>query len=373
MNMKRFWIPALLLALCLALPARAHETSIALSGTVEAGACVSAVAAFTGSADEVYVAAGDVVEAGDPVARQRTTKVYAPMDGTVAAFFADVGDDAGAASARYAGALFLNPAHKYTVYVEDKYAYESVTAMYPHLGDTVYLRCVQDGSHRGTGVITAITEEAYTVETTGGEFYPGEAARVYNNARMYASDRIGRGTALAADPVPVKAEGVIVRRHAEIGDAVEKGQLLLETVSGLDDPARFPGETIAAPVSGIVTEVKAAAGQNLAAGGVAARICPVKSLRVAVPLTEADLAEISVGDAVSLAFETIPGDARLSGTVSAIRYLPDSAFVVKKETEQTDDDKTEEETPPTYTAYVDFEATEGLRIGMRATVYTRTA
>ncbi|MDO4546659.1 MAG: HlyD family efflux transporter periplasmic adaptor subunit [Clostridia bacterium] len=348
----------------------ASHGSLSYTGAIEAQNEIALSAPFSGRVDAVNFKVGDVVNAGDVVAVMRTEKVYSPISGTVEAIFADVGYDATAVSSRYGGVLFIEPTNKYTLYVDDKYAYESVSAMYAHLGDTVYLKCVTDGSHVGTGRITAIDDDGvYTVETTAGEFYPGEAVRVYNRERKYDVDRIGRGTIIVSTPETVSAEGYIVNRFVEVGDTVEKGQLIMETVTDLPSYEEYTGTEIISPVSGIVTQVLVSEADSVSSQGVVAYICPMEDMGVEIELTEEELAEVGVGTQLELVFEQVPGELRLTGEITGISYIPQS--ILESSTSSQSADAAEAETDDTvyYKAYVDFPATDGLRLGMTATVY----
>ena len=127
--------------------------------------------------------------------------------------------------------------------------------------DRVYLCCTADGSHQGTGVVTAVEAEGkYKVEVTGGEFCMDETVGIFRKPGYPSSSRIGRGTVAATAAVAVKGSGSILKMHVANGDMVERGELLFETVEGTLDGLFSPGNEVLCDVTGIVSNIDAAAG-----------------------------------------------------------------------------------------------------------------
>ena len=308
----------------LALCAGAGAEVIA-DGTVDYGPTVTQLAAMGGAVSQVFAQAGAVVQPGDPVASLALQRVYAPCAGTVETLFADEGESATDAVEKYGSAMTLLPESLYTVYVTAEDAYASVRTGLISSGQTVYLKCTRDGSHRGTGRITEIDGELFTVETTGGAFYNGETVYVYMEADYDAVDRIGKGTVVAAESQGVSAEGDVVKLYVDVGDFVEKGQLLMETLGALSEDGEAGEEyLLTADTAGYVKALYVRANDAVERGGLLMEICPPDSLAVTALVGEADVTSVRVGDSATVSIELAEETLRVQGRVEAISYLPET-------------------------------------------------
>lgn len=316
-----------------ALPASAESGVYA--GEVIAEREVSVRAPVDGAIESYAVRAGQTVSEGEAIAFYATEKVYAAGDGTVAAVWAEAGEEVN-------GTLVeVEPIERYTVYCTTDGAYESADAVFVHAGETVSIQCTADGTHRGTGIITSVDGASYMVATTGGNFYAGEAVHLYRDADFTDSQRIGVGTLIYADNALYEADGYVIRLCVKAGDRVERGQLLYETLG-------CKAAEVTAPVSGIVASVgseigsedveadsQAGEAQGVAAssqgadgaeaseessvseravseGDLLAVIVPFDSIMVEITVPEDSLGAISVGRVVEVAFaddpsQTVPG------------------------------------------------------------------
>lgn len=148
--------------------------------------------------------------------------------------------------------LFIEPTNKYAIAASTEKAYNRSENKFIHVGETVYLKCTSDGSHRGTGVVTGMAKRpaSTTWRSPGGEFYIAETVSIYRRSDYAESSRIGRGTVAAAKVVAIKGSGSILKMHVENGDFVERGELLFETVTGTLDGLYAPGNEIICEVSG---------------------------------------------------------------------------------------------------------------------------
>ena len=308
-----------LLALCAA-PARAQ---VSLDGKVEYGQSVTQFAKSGGTAASVSVQAGAYVEAGDVLATLSVTPVFAPCDGTVEILFAGEGESADTTTQKYGGVLSIIPENRYVVYPTAEYAYQSVRATHIVVGQVVYMKCTVDGSHRGTGIITDIDGEIFTVEATGGSFYNGETVYVYMEADYGAADRLGKGTVVATAAQTVAAEGDVSKLYVREGDFVEKGQRLFETLAALPD-GDGGGDALAltAEVAGYVTTVYAAAGDGIQRDAPLAEICPADGLVASARVSEPDVASVRGGDGAAVTIELAEETLRLRGTVLDVSYRP---------------------------------------------------
>lgn len=336
------WLSLCLCALCLTGAARAE---IALSGTVAAREAAAVTANIGGSVEGVFVRAGDRVEAGDVVATVALTGVYAPADGTVRGIMAEAGDTAGQT------VLSIAPMSKYTVTADISDAYDSAANKHVTVGETVYMECSRDGSHVAVGRVVKAEGSAYTVEVTGGELYMEEKVYIYRDEDHSSSARIGSGTVSRTAELAVSGSGRVAKMYVSEGERVERGQLLFTCVEADTVEDALLGGEIRSTASGVVASVAAQAGQQAAVGSTVLTVYPTEGFCVELSVEEADLAAVNVGDSVRLSFDfDAEGALTCEGTVTEISYLGEST-----------------EAGTVYTAWVDFDPPEDVRLGMTVT------
>ena len=326
--MRRKLKAFLILAMTLALSAQA-QAQVVTEGTVTTGQSTTQLAALGGMIHSVNVQVGAYVQSGDIIAQLNLEAYYAPCDGTVEAVFAEAGGSAEDASDQYGGVLSIAPESAYTLYATAEYAYESLRTQAIQSGQTVYLKCTTNGTHRGTGRITEIDGEIFTIEATGGEFYNGETVYIYLEDDYDSADRLGKGTVIASTVETVSAEGDIVNLYVDQGDFVEKGQLLFETVGALDQGQSNAGLELCAETEGYVTAVYATENQRIDRGEVLIEICPMENLILTAYVPETEITALAIGDAAVATFELSDEILRLNGTVVDISYLPDGSEEVR--------------------------------------------
>lgn len=358
--MKKTLCAAMAAMLCLSLACGAAET--VFNGEVTAGDTQVITAPYGGVVEDVAVRVGDSVEIGDPIAKVATTRVYAMTEGTVSGVFAHEGDAAEGIKERYGALVYIEPINRYTLEASTEKAFNSSENRYIHIGETVYLSCTKDGTHQGRGVVTAIDkedEQKYTVEVTGGEFYMGETVGIFRDAAYTNESRIGRGTVGRTAPVAVNGEGSVLRMHVRAGDTVERGELLLETVTGTLDGLYAPGTQVVADRKGVIATVDAGNGTAVEKGAKIATIYPETSMQVSMPVSESDLMDVTVGSEAIIEFNWNPNsEARFEGVVSGISYV----------NEKKDENAG---AGAEYVAYVDFVPDETVRLGMTVVVYVQ--
>ncbi|MDO4867043.1 MAG: HlyD family efflux transporter periplasmic adaptor subunit [Clostridia bacterium] len=363
-RMLRICAMALVLAV---LTGGAALAQVNFRGTVISRETLAVSAPFGGLIDAIDVRKGDPVGVGDAVATIRTTKVYAEMDGIVSGIFAKEGDNTEGITERYGGVMYLEPINKYVVSATTEKAYNSSDTKYVHIGERVYLSCTKDGTHVGTAVVTKVSEvdesgnTPYTLEVTGGEFYMGETVGIFRSSSHGSESRIGRGTIQQNAAVPVKGSGSVLKVHVEVGDHVERGEVLFETVEGILDGLYAVDNTIRSPLDGIVASVEATQGSAVEKGGKLITVYPNNAMQIEMQVSELDLSEIHEGDRVSIEFEwDADGAVMLDGVVSSI-----SRVGAEKAEGSTGSSSTE----ATYSAYVDFTPVESVRLDMSVIVY----
>ncbi|MBQ8111097.1 MAG: HlyD family secretion protein [Clostridia bacterium] len=299
-----------LLALLL-LPAAALGE--AWEGETAALSGVTVRAEVPGVLESLETLAGARVTEGSVMARLGGEGVFASQDGEVAV----VGVQAGQAADGVV--LEIAPLEKYTVHCTVEGAYASAETMLIHAGETVYIRCTADGSHRAVGVVTQVDAGEYRVLTLGGELYIGETVYLYRDADFTLEQRVGIGTVVASDTQRYESTGTVTRLKVAAGDAVERGQLLYE----------LDGGEVCAPVTGIVARVEAEAGSAVKAGQALFEIVPEEQVCVLLRLNESEAAGIVPGQSAEL---TPAGreDATLMGTVLDVAWAAsESAYEVR--------------------------------------------
>ena len=360
--MKKRIIPALLIAALLLAPC-ALADGITFTGTVAASQTHEVYAPIGGTVEAVAAEAGQAVKAGDALVQLSTTKVYAEEDGTVTGVFGEPGDSAETVSQKYGAVMYLEGESVYSVAASTDNAYNSTATKFVHVGEPVYIECYSDGSHTGTGVITAIEGTDYTVRVTSGEFLIGETVNIYRGESAVSTSRIGRGTLNRTSPTAVTGSGSIASVAVENGDSVKKGDLLFETLDGSFDGLYMSGSAIAAGVGGTVSQLNAQQGSPVQKGDVVAVIYPESAMRIEAQVAEGNLSSIAVGDPVSIELVwNQDEEVTYEGTISMISAIADEA-----------QGGSEGDSGVTYTVYVDFTPDENTRYGMSAVVTTLDA
>lgn len=271
---------AALMALAFCAPALAEV----YEGVTAALSTQVVVAGVPGLVQSIDAAVGDHIDAGETLLTLKGERIFAAQDGTVSLV------NAGAGDAIDGTLLEIAPLERYTIHCTVDKAYQSAESTLVHSGETVYVRCTADGTHRAVGVLTAIDGAEYRVTTIGGELYLGETVYLYRDADFTASQRIGIGTVVANDIQGYSADGTVTRLAVSEGEAVERGQLLCE----------MNGGDIEAPVSGIVTDVSVRKGEALAEGQTVARIVPEGQVCVEIQVGEGDISGFANGQKVTL-------------------------------------------------------------------------
>ena len=356
----RFCTLAVLLVLAVGMPALAQVT---FQGSVVSSKTLSVMAPFGGLIDEIDLRKGDLVHVGDKVATIKTTKVFAERDGIISGIFAKEGDQTDGITDRYGGVMYIEPTNRYVVSATTEKAYNSSDTKYIHIGEKVHLACTKDGTHVGTAVVTSISElneqgnTPYKLEVTSGDFYMGETVGIYRDSDYSANTRIGRGTIQQNTAVAVKGSGSVLKIHVQVGDHVERGEVLFETVEGVLDGLYAVDNTIYSPMDGIVATVEATQGSSIEKNGKIITVYPREGLQIEIKVSELDLNEIKERDKVTIEFEwDMDGAHQVEGTVASISRVGE--------------DRSDKTTDAEYLAYIDFTPDDTVRLDMTVNVYT---
>ena len=331
----------------------------AFDGVIIASDSVPVEAPFGAMLDKLYVREGDMIYAGDPIVDLRATKVFAPCDGTVAAFFAQEGDTLDNVKTIYGGVAYIEPVHQYQVAATTEKAYSASETKKVHIGETVYLSCSQDGSHTGPAIISAVgdvNEEGnteYTLEVTGGEFFIGETVDIYRSPDLTNTTRLGRGTVKQQKPVAVDGSGSLLKAHVKQGDKVRRGQLLFETVEGVLAGLYPSSLRIVSPMDGIVSKVGVEPGGTVSQEAAVVTLYPISALEAEVTVPVADINSFKKGQKAIVELDIGADDVlRYDGEVTGVSYIV-----------------TGEGRNMNVKAYVAFTADDNVRVGMPVIIY----
>ena len=339
--------------LCLLASAALGET-ISFNGTVEPAGSVLVYAPVGGVVEEMPVEAGQKVTADTVIAKIRTTRVYAPEDGTVTAVYGQPGDSAEAVAEKYGAVMYLEGTSRYSIAASTSRAYEIKENYIVHSGEKVYVMARNRNTYKGTGVITAVDGSSYTVLVTSGDFYVGDSMDILRDEDYGQTSRIGRGNIERISPTAVTGTGSIVSYAVKAGETVKRGQLLFETVEGSFDGLEMTGTEIRAGTDGVLASLKAEKGASVAKDSLLAEIYPKNAVRVVANVPEADLKELSVGQKVKVELDWNQDQGvSYDGIVEMISALG-----------------TVGEESTTYPVYVKFTPDEDTRYSMTAMVST---
>lgn len=346
-NMKR--ITAIVLVLLMAAGAASAET-LSLNGTVEAGVTIPVYAPIGGTVDSVLVEAGMHVAVGETLFSYRTEKIYASDDGTVTGVFAQAGDDAETVTEKYGADLYIEGKTLYTVSASTSKAYSSIETTFVHTGEKVYVQCRTDTSRKGTGIITAVDGNSYTVLITEGSFIAGDSVTVFRDEECTDKLRVGRGSVSRVNPTAVTGTGAVVSVAVKDGDQVKRGDLLMETLSGTFEGYEMTGTAVTAAEEGVITSVSVEAGATVSKGDVIAQIAPISGMRVEASISADDRKALKAGDKVLIEVESDESKT-YKGTVRYISEMPE-----------------ENEEEVTYKAVIDFTPDSEVFFGMAVVV-----
>ncbi len=323
--MRKHWKTTLAIGLILCLlSACAIADGVSLTGSVVCDSVLVQTASYGGTVENVNVHVGDHVSAGDVLATIETTKVFAEQDGTVR-LFGQIGDNAETVATRYGAVAYVEPKIRYTISGSTRNAYNAEANKIIHPGEKVWLNVTSNG-HKGTGIVTSVSGNSYTVEVTDGDLVSGESAIIYRDETLASTSKIGKGnTALAAN-LAYTGTGLIAAFAAEDGAEVHAGDLLFETVSGTRNGADQDLTVIRAETDGVIATLSINAGAALNAGDTVCEINPDNGLRVEAPIGESDLINLKVGDTVLVEFTYVNnGEFAVAGTGERIGMIGTAA------------------------------------------------
>lgn len=345
--MKKAFICLVLALMCIT-PALAE--GVTLEGTVVSTASTAVLAPAAGVVQDVRLLPGARVSAGDELATLMATVTYAEIDGIVRVC-GEVGENAETVVSRYGAVVYIQPEFSYTISATTQNAYDSLDNRIIRLGETVYVRSVNDAARTGSGTVTAISGSSFTVEVKSGNLGVSDSVYLYRSSGMEATSRIGKGTATFAYPVSCTATGALSAILVNDGARVSKGTPLFATV----DAAAAYADRICATVDGTIASLSVTPGTAVEAGAPVATIYPDDAIRLEILADEIDLRSLAAGQRLTLEFmngTTAKGQVE---RISGIRHVPESAGEDAEDTAY-------------FSVYVTFQADAPVSCGMTARV-----
>lgn len=326
------------------------QAALILTGKVEAKETTTIAAPMGGAVLPFQLKAGDHVDAGDTLFTIDTTKVYAPLDGTVTGIFAQPGDTAAYAQNRYGALCYIEPEESLIIQTTTTTGYDRGRSHTLYIGDEVFLATASN-TQTGVGRVISLSGDTFSVEVQDGQIALYDNVSIYYDARLSPESRVGRGDVTRANAIAVTADGAVLRVLVQDGQQVQRGDVLFEMVSGTLDAMVPVDANVLAPHDGIVETVSAQTGQNVAKDQTMATLHTLDVLTLVSSVSEVDLPEVKPGAKVSISFDGLPGRS-YAGTIRSVSG-----------TGTVSDNYTE------YAVYIDFTPDDEVRLGMSGTAY----
>lgn len=294
--MWKKWAAFLMAAIVCLGGCAAQAEEITLTGQIVPGDTITVKAPYGGTVEDFALRAGDKAAAGELLVPIATDKVYASCDGTVSGLFAGEGDSAALCMERYGALVYIQPESEFLVSATTDEAYDNYKNRYVRIGEKVYLESSINIERNGEGVIIAVDGNGYIVEVTGGTLRYDERCSIHRDGDYSESSRLGRGTVSRNPAVGVSGGGYVLRVCVQEGQKVKKGDLLFEMVDTLPAAQKGGEEGASAAEDMIITSVLAQAGGRVSEGQPVATGYAADGMRIALMVSEYDLANVQEGD-----------------------------------------------------------------------------
>ena len=259
---------------------------------------------------------GDAVPENSPLFSMVTTKIYATEDGVIGYIPAKIGDVSSAIIQQYHAIAFIEPDKSLFIQASTQSAYNKDVNKYLHSGETLYAR---NGDTTIEGVVTLVAGSKYQVEISNDIFVPNDLVTLYRQEDRKDSSRVGKGTVVRYNDVPVLATGRIVKIHVKTGDSVKVGDLLFETIdemSGIDEMSC----EINLPYDGILTSLNILPGSQIYKGQLLCTVLRPEELEFTAEVDEVDLQYVEIGETAKIVLDAYPNKT-MEGTVKEIVQL----------------------------------------------------
>ena len=286
--------------------AESSETLI-LTATVEGLDPIVLSAPASGLLAPFSVRAGQLLSPGETVFTVEPQRVYAEIDGTVADVYAQAGESADAAVARYGAVMCIEYADRYQIEASTRTGYNTVENRDLRVGTPVYLRSANE-KHFADGRITAVNGSQFTVQVLGGDLVYTEDVKIYREPDYNNKTLLARAELSIVQPYAISASGTLTDLAVRPGDEVHPGDYLFSYVPDVLSPA-LRGEAnptaVTAPQALIVTEVSVLPGASVQKDQALLSAIPAGTYRLKAQATEADVDRIATGDEMTVSFDEL--------------------------------------------------------------------
>ncbi len=320
--MKKGMALLLICALCMPLCALAQEeapAAVTANAVAQCENVYDVLAPFSGVLTSFDWDNGDMVNSGDTLFALDTVKVYAPVDGTVRAVFAEAGDLCEDVVGQYGMIACMERELPQIADCSTSGAYNDDDNRLIHVGERVFFYQSNDKDNEGEGRVTAVDGSKYPLEVTAGAFVLDDGIKIYRDEKMGTKSCIGSGTIHRAVDVPIAGSGRVLRCAVSEGQRVSKSQLLFE-LSAPDAEVGVESASITAPRTGALELVSAVSGQKVYKGQLLAKVHDLSAMSVVAEVDEMDLSRVQVGDSLTVVFDRYPGE-EIAGTVQSIARI----------------------------------------------------
>lgn len=323
MNRKRTLAICMLLGMAASMgltAAQAEEGGIA-SATANASVVAPEItyitAPFAGTLLPFSAGVGDTVAANQQLFELDTVKVYAPQSGTLGAMFAQEGDDAEGILQRYGALCTIEPENAFYLDASSANAYyNNPKNKFLHVGETLYLK---EGDEKGTGIVTSVSQMAYTVEILTGDYDMGDTVKCYRESGYASDSDTGSGQVMRADDLRISASGRVYAVHKRAGDSVSAGDLLLEMIDITSAPGTATCD-VASPTAGAIQALYVQPGAQVYRGQLLCEVADLSQMELSVELDEVYLSRVAVNGVLNYVLDAYP-ERMLQGAVTEIKPL----------------------------------------------------
>lgn len=264
----------------------------------------------SGILEQLEVCVGQVVTAGQTLGSIRANRVYATGEGVVARIAAEPGEEV---SGTVVEVSQISP---YVVYCTVDRSYITKANREIHNGQTLYLRCTSNGTHRAIGFAYNVSNTEFTMDITAGEMYIGETMYVYSDPACDQKSRVAIGTVVGSSPDTYTTNGTVLQVRVTEGQVIERGKLLYTWADG-------DSLSVTSPADGIITAISVSKGSSAKKDAAVAEMAAFADIQLEIHVTREQLNRLHMDDTVTYTTAADQGDVLHTGKVAYIAALPE--------------------------------------------------